>query len=146
MVRRTFSSQSLTINNVHTLSWKRDSCGGRSNRGSSRWPHTFVSSVVYQSRAREAHTLAGDKARERFQKWLSPPDPSINYNTARSIHHDGTATWFTRGETYKRWKSSGSQSLWIHGKGTFLILLVCMLLLTPSVWLGSGIWQKYPYV
>jgi hypothetical protein len=88
----------------------------------------------------EAHTPAGDKAREGFQKWLSPPDPSVNFNTAREIYHDGTATWFTQGDTYKRWKSSGSESfLWIHGKGLSLLLLApCPLLMLPA-WRGSWI-------
>jgi hypothetical protein len=77
--------------------------------------------LTYSLSPREAHTPAGDQARVEFKKWLSPPDPKINYNTAREIYHDGTATWFTRGETFSRWKSSGSESLlWIHGKGLFL--------------------------
>ncbi|KAH9976776.1 hypothetical protein BGW80DRAFT_1558544, partial [Lactifluus volemus] len=61
--------------------------------------------------------LSRYQARKELQQWLDPPDPSINYNLARDIHHDGTATWFTRGETFDRWKSSSSKSsLWIHGK------------------------------
>jgi hypothetical protein len=53
----------------------------------------------------------------KFQAWLSPPDPSINYNTARDAHHHGSATWFTQHHTFQDWRASGSESLlWIHGK------------------------------
>jgi hypothetical protein len=97
--------------------------------------------LTHLSSARESHTPAGDQVRVGFQKWLSPPDPSINYNTAREIYHDGTATWFTQGETYRRWKSPGSGSfLWIHGKGLSLLLLAPYMLLISSsgVVAGSG--------
>ncbi|KAI0248526.1 hypothetical protein BJV78DRAFT_789652 [Lactifluus subvellereus] len=57
------------------------------------------------------------QSRENCQKWLSPPDPSINFNTARKAYHDGTAAWFTRCVTFNRWKADGSENLlWIHGK------------------------------
>ncbi|KAH9963654.1 hypothetical protein BJV74DRAFT_799719 [Russula compacta] len=45
----------------------------------------------------------------------SPPDPSVNYNTASDAHHEGTALWFTQSNAFKNWKQSGS-FLWIHGK------------------------------
>ncbi|KAH9955382.1 hypothetical protein BGW80DRAFT_1467116 [Lactifluus volemus] len=61
--------------------------------------------------------LKRDHLQANLQMWLSPPDPSINYNTARDAYHNGTATWFTRGHTYQDWKTSGSGSLfWVHGK------------------------------
>ncbi|KAH9962804.1 NACHT domain-containing protein [Lactifluus volemus] len=61
--------------------------------------------------------LKRDHLQANLQTWLSPPDPSINYNTARDAYHNGTATWFTRGHTYQDWKTSGSGSLfWVHGK------------------------------
>ena len=55
-------------------------------------------------------------------EWLSPPDPSVNYNIARDAHHKGTALWFTESSTFGDWKESGSL-LWIHGKRTFLHFL-----------------------
>ena len=50
--------------------------------------------------------------------WLSPPDPSINHNTASKAQHQGTATWFFEGDISKEWKSKSSIAplLWIHGK------------------------------
>jgi len=50
-----------------------------------------------------------------LRNWLSPPDPSVNYNTASDAHHEGTALWFTNGNAFQDWKESGSL-LWLHGK------------------------------
>src|SRR5260370_8640851 len=61
--------------------------------------------------------VTGNQLRQDLHRWLSPPDPSTNHNIASSAHHEGTATWFFNGNTYKEWKSVGSESLlWIHGK------------------------------
>jgi hypothetical protein len=59
--------------------------------------------------------LAGDELQKGFREWLSPPDPSINHNTAFGVHHKVTATWFTGGAVYTEWKAQGSL-LWVHGK------------------------------
>ncbi|KAH9983395.1 hypothetical protein BJV74DRAFT_622140 [Russula compacta] len=56
-----------------------------------------------------------NQIRRDLQTWLSPPDPSVNYNTASDAHHEGTAAWFTESTTFEDWKTSGSL-LWIHGK------------------------------
>jgi hypothetical protein len=85
-------------------------------------------------------TEAEDQLREKFQQWLSPPDPSINYNTARDAYHDGTAAWFTQDHTFEDWKVSGSGSLlWIHGKRMFLLCSTSLLLLMPPTWIISRI-------
>ena len=60
--------------------------------------------------------LTGNQLRQDLRRWLSPPDPSTNHNIACNAHHNGTATWFFEGTTYKEWKSTSSYSLWIHGK------------------------------
>ncbi|KAH9020702.1 hypothetical protein EDB84DRAFT_561724 [Lactarius hengduanensis] len=56
-----------------------------------------------------------NQLRRDLRKWLSPPDPSINYNTACGAHHKGTATWFTRCDAFNGWGASGGL-LWVHGK------------------------------
>ncbi|KAH9974187.1 hypothetical protein BJV74DRAFT_782557 [Russula compacta] len=58
---------------------------------------------------------AGNQIRRDLRNWLSPPDPSINYNTASDARHKGTATWFAKNTAFADWKASGSL-LWIHGK------------------------------
>ncbi|KAH9965643.1 hypothetical protein BJV74DRAFT_290796 [Russula compacta] len=56
-----------------------------------------------------------DKMRQDLENWLSPPDPSINYNTASDAYQEGTTVWFTQSSTFDHWKQSNSL-LWIHGK------------------------------
>ncbi|KAH8985171.1 hypothetical protein EDB92DRAFT_1883972, partial [Lactarius akahatsu] len=56
-----------------------------------------------------------DRLRHDLRNWLSPPDPSINYNTACGTHHEGTAAWLTRGDAFKGWRADGCL-LWVHGK------------------------------
>ena len=63
-------------------------------------------------------TLTGDQSSQNFVKWLSPPDPSMNYNVARDTQHKGTAVWFTESIAFKDWKKSGCL-LWIQGMRTF---------------------------
>ncbi|KAI9434714.1 hypothetical protein H4582DRAFT_1855816 [Lactarius indigo] len=61
--------------------------------------------------------LDGNQLRCDLRNWISPPDPSINYNTACGAHHEGTATWLTRGDAFNRWRADGCL-LWVHGKRT----------------------------
>jgi hypothetical protein len=80
----------------------------------------------------ESHDTTEEQMRQRFQQWLSPPDPSINYNTASNAYQDGTAVWFTQDDTFHDWKASGSGSLlWIHGKRMFLPCSASLFLLMP---------------
>ena len=65
--------------------------------------------------------VTGDRLQRESQSWLTPPDPSPNYNIAREIHQDGTATWFCEGSVFAEWNAKGSL-LWIYGKRGFLIL------------------------
>ena len=55
--------------------------------------------------------------------WLSPADPSTNYNISRRAHNEGTTVWFFQGKIFIEWKSTGGL-LWIHGKRTFLSAFV----------------------
>ncbi|KAH9170206.1 hypothetical protein EDB89DRAFT_2190822 [Lactarius sanguifluus] len=57
----------------------------------------------------------GDRLQKESRSWLTPPDPSPNYNTARETHQDGTATWFCEGSVFAEWNAKGSL-LWIQGK------------------------------
>ncbi|KAH9003702.1 hypothetical protein EDB86DRAFT_2826288 [Lactarius hatsudake] len=60
-------------------------------------------------------SLTGNELRKDLRRWVAPPDPSVNFNTASGAHHEGTAAWCTEGITLADWKASGSL-LWIHGK------------------------------
>ena len=94
---------------------------------------------------KEAKTkfIPGDRLREKIQKWLSPPDPSINHNTACEAHHDGTAAWFLEGPIYNEWKETGSL-LWAYGNRT--VFLICSTLTADGLWFYSGIRQEHSLV
>ena len=71
--------------------------------------------------------------------WFSPPDPSINQNTACEAHHNGTTTWFLEGPIYNEWKVTGSL-LWTHGNRMGFL---CFSTHPPDDLLFcSGIWQE----
>jgi len=63
--------------------------------------------------------ITGNQLRGSLRQWLSPPDPSTNYNIATDAHHIGTAQWFFQGSIFKDWQSTGS-ILWIYGNRMFL--------------------------
>ncbi|KAH9952688.1 hypothetical protein BC827DRAFT_1252878 [Russula dissimulans] len=63
--------------------------------------------------------LKRNQLQEKFRTWLSPPDPSINHNTAHKTQHSGTATWFIEGSTFREWKKK-CPLLWIRGNRTLL--------------------------
>lgn len=67
----------------------------------------------------ETDTPAGNQLQEKFRTWLSPPNPSVNHNTACEIQHSGTASWFIKGSTFQEWKQKGSL-LWIRGNRTHI--------------------------
>ncbi|KAN0109637.1 hypothetical protein V8E52_009074 [Russula decolorans] len=69
---------------------------------------------VTQQTADDVDQAKRNQLRERYRKWLSPPDPSTNHNIACAAHLKGTATWLLQGRTFQKWKSSGSL-LWIDG-------------------------------
>jgi len=57
---------------------------------------------------------------EKIKGWLSPPQESINYNTAYEIleSQPGTCLWFLKGNTYSEWLEKPG-FLWIKGKCEF---------------------------
>ncbi|KAH9959684.1 hypothetical protein BC827DRAFT_1156241 [Russula dissimulans] len=59
--------------------------------------------------------LNRNELRQKINLWLSPPDPSVNYNTTCAAHHEGTGVWFTESGIFKDWKVCGSL-LWLYGK------------------------------
>ncbi|KAH9055852.1 ankyrin repeat-containing domain protein [Lactarius deliciosus] len=71
--------------------------------------------VAIQQVVNHVSDLNRNELRQNLRKWIAPPDPSVNYNTASDAHHKGTAAWCTKGNTLANWRTSGSL-LWIHGK------------------------------
>ena len=64
------------------------------------------------------HIFTGDQLRNDLARWLSPPDPFINYNTASGARCVGTGVWITKSTEFKKWKESTSL-LWVYGKRMF---------------------------
>ncbi|KAH9037510.1 hypothetical protein EDB85DRAFT_609184 [Lactarius pseudohatsudake] len=73
------------------------------------------SGVAIQQVINQVSNLNRNELRKDLRKWIAPPDPSVNYNTASDAHHEGTAAWCTTGSSFADWKASGSL-LWVHGK------------------------------
>ena len=88
--------------------------------------------------------IAGDQLQDKSRQWLSPEDPSTNYNIARKAYHDGSATWFIQGTTFGEWEVNGSL-LWIHGKRRFIPIFHHL----PSITVimsYSGLRKEHPLV
>ena len=78
-----------------------------------------------------------NELRKDLRKWITPPDPSVNYNAASSAHHMGTVEWCTRKYTLD-WMKSGSL-FWIYGKRNISSPSESLLLLmTLELIAGSG--------
>ena len=61
-------------------------------------------------------------------EWLTPSDPSVNYNIARKAYQKGTAVWFFESNKFKEWELIGSL-IWIHGKRASLLSFAAQLLM-----------------
>ncbi|KAH8587984.1 ankyrin repeat-containing domain protein [Bisporella sp. PMI_857] len=48
-------------------------------------------------------------------KWLDPPDPSTNYDTASQRRQEGSGSWFLREEVFAKWKTLRNSVLWLNG-------------------------------
>ncbi|KAH9961507.1 hypothetical protein BC827DRAFT_1341818 [Russula dissimulans] len=76
----------------------------------------IVVAVDIQQVASNMNKLRRDELQEKIRRWLSPSDPSINHNTARDVHHEGSAKWFIHGNTFQQWKMEMGSLLWVSGK------------------------------
>ena len=65
-------------------------------------------------RSMKANSLRIVKENIKYRKWLSPPDPFLNYREALRCRQSETGIWFLNNDRYKLWKNSGS-CLWLHG-------------------------------
>jgi hypothetical protein len=93
-----------------------------------------------------SNSCTGNELRKDLRKWIAPPDPSVNFNTASDAHHEGTAAWCTKGDTVVTWKASGSL-LWIHGKRTYpIIFTVHASLITNDILINSRLWEEHSQV
>jgi Cdc6-like AAA superfamily ATPase len=54
------------------------------------------------------------KHREIY-RWLSPSDPSTNFNKALQQRQEGTGLWLLQSSLFKKWDSQQHSFLWLHG-------------------------------
>jgi hypothetical protein len=59
--------------------------------------------------------LKVDDHRERINRWLSAPDPSLNQNAACKKRLPATGNWFVASEQFAKWKRKPNSLLWLHG-------------------------------
>ncbi|KAH8678369.1 ankyrin repeat protein [Xylariales sp. PMI_506] len=59
--------------------------------------------------------LKVDSHYQKLINWLSPPDPSTNFNKALKQRHTDSGQWFLRSSAYKAWEKDRSSFLWLNG-------------------------------
>lgn len=60
-----------------------------------------------------------EQYREKIEKWLGAPDPSLNHNNACEKRQQTTGSWVMEGKQYLDWKLRQNSLLWLHGIGIF---------------------------
>ena len=60
-------------------------------------------------------SLKLDSHLDKLKTWLSPSDPSTNFNAAKEKRHGGTGEWFINSAAFNKWKSGSRRHLWLHG-------------------------------
>ncbi|KAH9066298.1 hypothetical protein EDB87DRAFT_1732891 [Lactarius vividus] len=68
----------------------------------------IMAADMMQQIANDINKIKRDRLQRESRSWLSPPDPSSNYNIACDIHQHGTATWFCEGSVFAEWNAKGS--------------------------------------
>jgi Cdc6-like AAA superfamily ATPase len=56
-----------------------------------------------------------DSRQRKIIQWLSPSDPSTNYNKALQQRQEGTGLWFLKGDAFAAWKSQRHSFMWLYG-------------------------------
>lgn len=59
--------------------------------------------------------LCTEYMRDKIERWLSPPDPSADYNKALQQRHKDSGLWFLHGDVFAKWKKRPNSFLWLHG-------------------------------
>ncbi|KAI3549149.1 pfs domain-containing protein [Colletotrichum filicis] len=62
------------------------------------------------------HAMSASNRSRDIRSLLSPPEPSIDHNTACGLHHGDTGKWFLEGPEYLDWKAKPHSSLWLHSR------------------------------
>lgn len=68
-----------------------------------------------QDTKNDVKDLGLEQRREKLERWLSPPDPSTNYNKALQQRQEGSGLWFLQTDAFVSWKNRRNSILWLHG-------------------------------
>lgn len=60
-------------------------------------------------------SMASNHHLAEIERWLSPPDCSVNANLARKHHHPGTGTWLLDYPAFQEWTIGTRRHLWLNG-------------------------------
>ncbi|KAI0188487.1 hypothetical protein EV127DRAFT_367996 [Xylaria flabelliformis] len=72
-------------------------------------------SVVAGDTQHRVQDLQADAHLNTIRNWLSPSDPSTNFNDALELCHPGSGQWLLRHTAYSTWKSKNNSFLWLCG-------------------------------
>ena len=72
--------------------------------------------IMHENLERGVDILSTDDFIEKIHRWLSPPDPSLNYQKALDERHEGTGVWFIESKEFAKWRTKPNSFLWLHGK------------------------------
>jgi Cdc6-like AAA superfamily ATPase len=64
---------------------------------------------------RDIEDVAIRQKRDQIKNWLSPPDPSTNYNKALQQRQQGTGIWLLQSDEFTRWRTRQDSLLWLYG-------------------------------
>jgi len=68
-----------------------------------------------QNTSAAVEKLGIEHREEKLDHWLSPPDPSINWNKALQQRHARSGLWFLQSEVFANWKTRPNSFLWLSG-------------------------------
>lgn len=71
--------------------------------------------AIVKDTSKAVEELSSAQHHDVMRRWLSPPDPSTNYNQALKERHTGTGQWLLDDPRYSWWKKEPATFLWLHG-------------------------------
>ncbi|KAK5676541.1 hypothetical protein LTS10_010842 [Elasticomyces elasticus] len=81
----------------HILLWELDADNAAQETG----PRTFE--------------MSDHAMRRELEKWLDPPDPTLNHRRSLKLRTPDTGAWLLEGDNYNRWKPEMPSFLWLYG-------------------------------
>jgi hypothetical protein len=65
--------------------------------------------------SRDIKEVAFTQKQGEIYRWLSPSDPSTNFNKSLQQRQEGTGLWLLQSSLFKKWHSQQHSFLWLHG-------------------------------